>query len=201
MTEKFQRTLTLGLLSSLAVLLTACTLPNLTELKEKATGLIKKETQETAQTTETEEESPFVSVEDKDSGRLTSILSSGETLECTFEQITALGEAKSTLYTDGTNVLITSEVAETPEVKTYMLLKGKQYYVWNEPDNKGVKMSMEETPDHPDQNTAEPFENLEDTPFICSPGKFSTSIFEIPSGVEFFEPQGILNPEAIPNFQ
>ena len=201
MTEKFQRTLTLGLLSSLAVLLTACTLPNLTELKEKATGLIKKETQETAQTTETEEESPFVSVEDKDSGRLTSILSSGENLECTFEQITTLGGAKSTLYTDGTNVLITSEVAETPEVKTYMLLKGKQYYVWNEPDNKGVKMSMEETPDHPDQNTAEPFENLEDTPFICSPGKFSTSIFEIPSGVEFFEPQGMLSPEEIPNFQ
>ena len=201
MTEKFQRTLTLGLLSSLAVLLTACTLPNLTELKEKATGLIKKETQETAQTTETEEESPFLSVGDKDSGRLTSILSSGEALECTFEQITALGETKSTLYTDGTNVLITSEVAKTPEVKAYMLLKGKQYYIWNEPENKGVKMSMEETPDHPDQNTAEPFENLEDTPFICSPGKFSTSIFEIPSGVEFFEPQGILNPEAIPNFQ
>ena len=201
MTEKFQRTLTLGLLSSLAVLLTACTLPNLTELKEKATGLIKKETQETAQTTETEEESPFVSVGDKDSGRLTSILSSGENLECTFEQITALGETKSTLYTDGTNVLITSEVAKTPEVKAYMLLKGKQYYIWNEPENKGVKMSMEETPDHPDQNTAEPFENLEDTPFICSPGKFSTSIFEIPSGVEFFEPQGILNPEAMPNFQ
>jgi len=198
MTEKFQRTLTLGLLSSLAVLLTACTLPNLTELKEKATGLIKKETQETAQTTETEEESPFVSVEDKDSGRLTSILSSGENLECTFEQITTLGGAKSTLYTDGTNVLITSEVAETPEVKAYMLLKGKQYYIWNEPENKGVKMVIEETPD---TTTQKPFENLENTPFICSPGKFSTSIFEIPSDVEFFEPQGMLSPEEIPNFQ
>ena len=198
MTEKFQRTLTLGLLSSLAVLLTACTLPNPTELKEKATGLIKKETQETAQTTETEEESPFVSVEDKDSGRLTSILSSGENLECTFEQITTLGGAKSTLYTDGTNVLITSEVAETPEVKAYMLLKGKQYYIWNEPENKGVKMVIEETPD---TTTQKPFENLENTPFICSPGKFSTSIFEIPSDVEFFEPQGMLSPEEIPNFQ
>ena len=198
MTEKFQRTLTLGLLSSLAVLLTACTLPNLTELKEKATGLIKKETQETAQTTETEEESPFVSVEDKDSGRLTSILSSGENLECTFEQITTLGGAKSTLYTDGTNVLITSEAAETPEVKAYMLLKGKEYYVWNEPENKGVKIVIEETPD---TTTQKPFENLENTPFICSPGKFSTSIFEIPSDVEFFEPQGMLSPEAVPNLQ
>ncbi len=160
--------------------------------------MIKKETQETAQTTETEEESPFVSVEDKDSGRLTSILSSGENLECTFEQITTLGGAKSTLYTDGTNVLITSEVAETPEVKAYMLLKGKQYYIWNEPENKGVKMVIEETPD---TTTQKPFENLENTPFICSPGKFSTSIFEIPSDVEFFEPQGMLSPEEIPNFQ
>jgi len=64
-----------------------------------------------------------------------------------------------------------------------------------------VKMVIEETPDHSDQNIAEPFKNLEEIPFNCSPGKFTPSIFDIPSDVEFFEPQGMLNNEAVPNFQ
>ena len=206
MHKKFQRTLTLGLLCSLAVLLTACTLPNLTELKEKAEGLIKKETQEAAQTTDIKEnsESPFAPAKSeptKSSGKLTALLGQKKNLRCTFAQVTPAGKSSSVFYTDGTNILIQSTMDEDSNIETNMLLKGKQYYVWNKPENKGIKMVIEETPEVSTQTAQGPLETLEDVEFKCEDWKLDATIFEAPSDVEFFETQGELSPEATPNLQ
>jgi len=203
MHKKFQRTITLGLLCSISVLLTAC-VPQ--DLKEKALNLIKRgeaeKTREAAQTIETvEEESPFAPSESKESGgNLSALLGQKKNLKCTFEQVTPMGETSSTLYTNGTDILIQSTIAEETNIEANVLLKGKQYYVWNRPENKGIKMVIEETATTNPQETQEPLESLEDVEFYCENWKLDAAIFEVPADVEFFEPQpqGMLNPSALP---
>lgn len=197
MHKKFQRTLTLGLLCSLSVLLTAC-VPQ--DLKEKALNLLKRgaeKTQEAAQTTKTVgEESPFAPSESKKSGgSLSALLGQKKNLKCTFEQVTPAGKTSSTLYTNGTDTLIQAAIDGETNMEANMLLKGTQYYVWNRPENKGIKMVIEETSA---TNAQEPFENLENVEFYCEDWKLDASIFEVPTDVEFFEPQGMLNPSALP---
>ena len=210
MNKKPQKLLSLGLLISAAILLSACTpqIPKLSNLIPKKLPYTRKEiptTPNTDQTTESNKESPFGNYNPKETkNNLTKLLQRSQNLVCSVSQPGSEVETESTLYTNGADAYIVSripeDIASTEGEATYILYKGDTVYSWsNRRKDQGVKYELD-TQESQEEVSASAGNNLtaslETAKYECSTWESpDNNIFVVPLDVTFQDMSEMYFPE------
>ncbi len=177
MNKKLQKFLTLLLLSSTAILLSACT-PKLA-IEE----IFKRGTDDPTAAID-EKPSPFKDqMEKSEPERLTELLNKNQNLICNV--VTDTGES-NTLYTNGEYFYMETDISpgDTAEEsgRIYILYKDSTLYSWMGEGDRGKRMDLSE--DFTYQDNQKPLEALEKARYECETWtEVDQEMFEIPDNI------------------
>lgn len=142
-------------------------------------------------------------------GTLTSLMMSGQSLECTFQHNDGTNVSSGTVYLAGGATRIRGDFNITQSgagaMQASMIRDGGYNYLWGSalPQGIKIKVSAENEGTLFDDSTGAVDENTE---FECHPWRVDNSKFSLPEGVEFVDmssmmPQGNVNVQDSGNIQ
>jgi hypothetical protein len=118
---------------------------------------------------------------------ISKLLLSGKSLKCTLDEQMDEGNILSeTLYISGKRFRTDVLMSAMEGYEFHMISDGEWAYTWNTMSNKGTKLNLDELKGVKPQNAGQNTADLEkESEFNCIPWVPSTSMFDLPSGIEF----------------
>jgi hypothetical protein len=134
---------------------------------------------------------------------ISKLLLSGKSLKCTFEdKIEKDNTLSETVYISGKKFRIDILMSAIEGYEFHMISDGEWAYTWNSMTEKGTKLNIDELNGVKPKNagqSAQPTDMNKEMEFDCKPWVASSSMFSLPSNIEFADDTAEMK-EAVESF-
>lgn len=131
---------------------------------------------------------------------ISKLMTSGKSLKCTFEdKIDNDNTLSETIYVSGKKYRIDILMSAIEGYEFHMISDGKWLYTWNSMTNKGTKLNIDELKDVKIKGSGQTTDVEKELEFDCMPWTVSSSMFNLPSGIEFTDETAEMK-EAVESF-